>query len=75
MAKVEPITISTSDVTGIANIREIVDDINQSINQLQKVGNEWIAEILKEIGQAYYRSPFGKPTAPSNDKNPSKPCP
>ena len=57
MAKVEPITISTSDVTGIANIREIVDDINQSINQLQKVGNEWIAEILKEIGQAVITDP------------------
>ncbi len=57
MLKAKPITIGTVNTTGIANLREIVDDINKSLDHLQKVGNEWVADILREIGQAVITDP------------------
>ena len=56
-AEVEPITIDTSDRTGISNIRWIVRNINQSITLIQDSGDEQVAEILKEIGKAVINSP------------------
>jgi hypothetical protein len=57
MARVGPITIGTLNVTGIANLRQIIGDINQSIHRLQDAGGEKIAEILKDIGQAAVADP------------------
>ncbi len=57
MATVKPIIIGTLNVTGIANLRKIVDDINRSIGQVQNAGNDQIAETLREIGQAILTDP------------------
>ncbi len=57
MANAEPITIGTVNITGIVNLLEIVDDINKNLDQLQRVGNEWVADILREIGQAVIMDP------------------
>jgi hypothetical protein len=57
MSKIGPIIIGKLNVTGIANLREIVNDINQSIDQVQNAGNEQIAEILREISQAVITDP------------------
>lgn len=52
-----PISIGTLNVTGIANLGEIIGDINQSINQVQSAGSEEIANILKELSQAVIGDP------------------
>ena len=57
MAKVEPIIIGMLNVTGIPNIREIVDDINQSIDQIRNARGERIAQILRELGQEILTDP------------------
>ena len=43
MDRTGPITIDTLNVTGIANLGEIVGDINQSINQVERAGSKEIA--------------------------------
>ncbi len=57
MAKAKPITIGTVNTTGIADLQGIVDDINQSLDRVQKVGNEWVADILRELSQAVITDP------------------
>ncbi len=52
MAKIEPITIGTLNLTGIENLPKVVNQINQSIDRIQSAGDEHIGEILREIGQA-----------------------
>ena len=51
MARIQPITIDTPNVNEIANLREIVDDINQCIDWIQNTGGERVAEIIREMGQ------------------------
>jgi hypothetical protein len=53
----EPIAVGSYNLTGIANIREIVGSINQSIILMQNGRDEQIAEILKDIGGAIITSP------------------
>ena len=53
----EPIAVGSYNFTGIANIREIVGSINQSIILMQNGRDEQIAEILKNIGRAIITSP------------------
>ena len=57
MARARPIIVGELNVDGIANIREIVYDINQSIDQVQNAGDERIAGILKELGMVFVRDP------------------
>ncbi len=51
MARVGPITIGALNLTGIANLRQIVDDINQCIDLMKDAGDDQAAEILTEIGR------------------------
>jgi len=48
----EPIAVGRLNNTGVANIHDIVGNINRSIIILQDAGHEQMAEILKEIGKA-----------------------
>lgn len=57
MITAEPIAVGSYNLTGIANIREIVGSINQSIILMQNGRDEQIAEILKDIGGAIITSP------------------
>ncbi len=57
MARLEPITIGTLNLTGIETLPKIVDQINQSIDQIQSAGDEHIGEILREMGQAVIADP------------------
>ena len=56
MTMAEPITVGAYNLTGIANLREIVGSINQSIILMQNGRDGQIAEILKDIGEAIIAS-------------------
>ena len=56
----EPIAVGRFNTTGVANIHEIVGNINRSIIILQDAGHEHMAEILKEIGRAAIMDPVLK---------------
>jgi hypothetical protein len=57
MIEAKPITVGVYNRTGIANIREIVGNINQSIILIQNGGDDQIADILKDIGEAVITDP------------------
>jgi hypothetical protein len=57
MAKIEPINIGMFNVTGISNIREIIDDVNQNITRIQSAGSEHTAQILSEMGREILTDP------------------
>ncbi len=51
MARVGPITIGALNLTGIPNLLQIVDDINQCIDLMKDAGDDQPAGILTGIGQ------------------------
>ncbi len=57
MARVSLIAVGALNLTGIANLRQIVDDINQCIDLIQDSGDDRIAEILTEIGKGILQDP------------------
>ncbi len=57
MARVGPITIGALNLTGIANLPKIVNDINRNIDRIQNAGSDQIAGILREFGQAILADP------------------
>jgi len=57
MAEATPISISTLDVQKIANLYQIMDDINQSFARIQNDVGERVAEILKNVIRATIGDP------------------
>jgi hypothetical protein len=57
MISEEPIAVGSYNLTGAANLRQIVSSINRSIILIQNGRYEHIAEILKDIGKAIVTSP------------------